>query len=62
MPTGVQEVEPGIWRWRDSQEEVRATWPREEPAEPQTGQGWFDEGTSCIYVWDGDEWVCIPAD
>ena len=50
------------WRWRDCQEEIAAVLPREQPRDPRVGQGWFDEKTSCICIWNGAEWVCIPTD
>lgn len=53
------------WHWEECQGralEMKSAWPREEPQNPQLGQGWFDEETDCLYVWDGQEWVCLPTD
>ena len=50
------------WHWRDSQEEIQARFPKERPAEPEVGAGWFDEANRNFCVWDGRHWVCIPLD
>ena len=50
------------WHWRDSQEEIQARFPKERPAEPEVGAGWFDETNRSFCVWDGRQWVCIPLD
>jgi hypothetical protein len=50
------------WHWRDSQEEIQARFPRERPATPEAGAGWFDEANRNFCVWDGRHWVCIPVD
>jgi hypothetical protein len=42
--------------------ELKASCPRVEPKNPQVGEGWFDEESDCLYVWDGVEWVCVPGD
>lgn len=65
MSTTFVEHEVSVWHWRDCQNcrlELMQIWPREEPAAPQVGQGWYDEQESCLYVWDGDEWVTVPLD
>jgi hypothetical protein len=54
-----------LWHWRNCQErqmELKASWPREEPVHPTTGEGWYDEISDCLYVWDGVEWICVPND
>lgn len=53
---------PKVWNWRECQVEAIGTWRRHPPAQPQPGQGWFDEDSNCLYIWDGVEWVCVPAD
>jgi len=53
---------PHSWHWRDCQEEMAASWRRNPPVAPRTGQGWYDERSNCLYIWDGIEWVCVPAD
>jgi hypothetical protein len=50
------------WRWWDSQEEIRRHYPKERPANPEVGAGWFDEAAACFCVWDGREWVSLPVD
>lgn len=50
------------WSWRDSQEGNEARFPKERPAEPEVGAGWFDEANRSFCVWDGRQWVCIPLD
>ena len=50
------------WNWRDSQEDIQARFPRERPAEPELGAGWWDEANHCCCVWDGRHWVCVPLD
>lgn len=50
------------WNWREYQGEQPANWPREQPQDPEPGQGWLDGETQCLYVWDGRSWVCEPAD
>ena len=51
------------WHWKESQQgELATLWQREEPKEPQVGQGWFDEKTNSLYGWDGCEWVQVAAD
>jgi hypothetical protein len=66
MTTGaLREVEHEQWHWRECQDcrqDMISTWPRQEPEAPETGQGWYDEESGCVYVWDGAEWVCVPAD
>lgn len=63
------EVVPGTekkpWHWKDcadSPEELKKSWPKEEPKEPEVGQGWYDEKAGALCVWDGVEWTCIPTD
>jgi len=57
---GVQALD---WNWRQSQEELGvARIGAAEPREPQVGQGWVDPRTNSLCVWDGTEWVCMPAD
>jgi len=54
-----------LWHWRNCQArhmELKASCPREEPQNPETGDGWYDEASDCLYVWDGMEWVCVPGD
>lgn len=54
-----------LWHWRNCQSrqmELKATCPREEPRNPQPGEGWYDEESDCLCVWDGVEWVCVPGD
>lgn len=53
---------PRVWNWRETQVEAVGTWRRHAPTEPETGQGWYDEESNCLYIWDGMEWVCVPAD
>jgi hypothetical protein len=50
------------WHWRDSQEELRARFPKERPVQPELGAGWFDESSGCFCVWDGRQWVAVPVD
>jgi hypothetical protein len=50
------------WNWRDSQEEVQVRFPKERPAEPEIGAGWWDEASQSLCVWDGRQWVCVPVD
>jgi hypothetical protein len=50
------------WHWRDSQEEIRTRFPKERPAQPELGAGWFDEANRCFCVWDGRQWVGVPMD
>ena len=50
------------WSWRDCQMGPISSWSREEPESPAIGQGWFDEESNCLYIWDGIEWVCVPTD
>lgn len=50
------------WHWRDSQEEIQARFPREQPVQPEVGAGWFDEAHGCFCVWNGRHWVGIPVD
>ena len=59
LPTGPEERR---WHWRDSQEDLQARFPRERPAEPTTGSGWWDEASGCLCVWDGRQWVSVPLD
>jgi hypothetical protein len=51
-----------LWHWRDSQEDILAKFPKQPPAEPQTGCGWWDETHHSLCVWDGRQWVCVPMD
>jgi hypothetical protein len=54
-----------LWHWRECQGcqiDLKESWPREEPSNPKVGQGWYDERTDCLYVWDGMEWICAPED
>ena len=54
-----------IWHWRETQgrrEELVTFWGRHEPSDPEIGEGWYDEESDCMYVWDGHEWVCAPND
>jgi hypothetical protein len=63
MPARTEQAQTPGWHWRETQEGgTLRVWHGEEPREPQVGQGWFDEKTHCLYVWDGDEWVCVAAD
>ena len=45
-------------RW----EEIQVRFPRERPAEPVIGAGWWDEANHSLCVWDGRQWVCVPVD
>jgi hypothetical protein len=59
LPTTQDELR---WHWRDSQEEIRARYPRERPTQPVIGAGWLDEANGSLHVWDGRQWVSIPVD
>jgi hypothetical protein len=53
------------WRWADCQNRplaLKDSFPRDEPRDPLVGQGWFDEKTEHLCVWNGDYWVAIPKD
>lgn len=53
------------WRWSECQSrmvELRASFPREEPQSPSVGQGWFDDESELFYLWDGRDWIAVPAD
>lgn len=53
------------WHWEECQDqtaEMKRFWPGREPEEPEVGQGWYDESSDCLYVWDGREWACLPTD
>lgn len=53
------------WHWEECQgqvSELKLGYPQQEPESPYIGQGWYDEETDCVYVWDGWEWVCLPYD
>lgn len=50
------------WRWRDSQEDVRVRYPKEQPVNPEVGVGWFNEATATFCIWDGRCWVSLPVD
>jgi hypothetical protein len=57
----VQEREKERWTWRQAQV-ATITVHRQEPPRPEIGEGWFDEESQTLYVWDGSEWVCVAAD
>ena len=59
LPTASKE-QP--WHWRDSQEDITMRFPKEPPAEPEIGSGWWDEAHRCLCVWDGRQWVSVPLD
>jgi hypothetical protein len=50
------------WHWRDSQVDAPTCFPKERPAEPLVGSGWWDETSRCLCVWDGRQWVAVPLD
>lgn len=50
------------WHWRECQDDLTAAWMYDKPREPAMGQGWFDPRTNCLHIWNGWEWVCVPAD
>ena len=62
MTQQTEEIPAQVWRWRECQEELAAAWQREEPSEPEVGDGWYDEESNSICIWNGVEWVSIPAD
>ena len=65
MANGLKEREaPQTWHWSECQDrrELIATWPREAPSQPTVGEGWYDEDSEALCVWDGAEWVCNPSD
>ena len=54
-----------IWHWRECQDcrdQMIGTWQRQAPREPEGGQGRVSEQDNCLFVWDGEEWVCVPSD
>jgi hypothetical protein len=60
MRTNTTEFGPLTWHWRDCQDDF--SWGTSEPREPRLGQGWYDARMKCLYIWDGRQWVCVPAD
>ncbi len=63
--TAVLDFHEGTWGWQECQtrgQEMKHCFPRDEPQNPTVGQGWYDEETECLYLWDGCEWVCTPMD
>ncbi|HEU4754955.1 MAG TPA: hypothetical protein VFU47_17745 [Armatimonadota bacterium] len=54
--------EKQAWYWEEIQIGTLQVHRGEPPASPEVGQGWYDEETECLYVWDGAEWVCMAAD
>jgi len=52
---------PPSWNWRECQDSSDL-WRRTPPLQPARGQGWLDERSHCLYIWDGAEWVCVPTD
>jgi len=62
MVNRLQRNQQQSWRWRDCQEDPAALWRSEEPREPNLGQGWFDPRSNSLNIWNGSEWVCVPAD
>lgn len=65
MVESTQQAEAAVFHWRDAQVaktlDLRA-FPREEPTHPEIGQGWYDEESESIFVWDGADWVVVPKD
>jgi hypothetical protein len=61
MARRVQQMPQSVWRWNECQERTYQ-WQSEEPQTPRLGQGFQDPRTNCVYVWNGSEWVCVPAD
>ena len=51
-----------LWHWSDSQDTAQPDGAPGQPAEPATGQGWFDPDSNGLFVWDGQEWVSVPQD
>lgn len=65
MAEGVQQIEASDFHWREAQVGPKLAardWPREEPPHPERGQGWYDDETENLFVWDGDDWVVVPKD
>jgi hypothetical protein len=48
--------------WREMQLERTDPFPTEEPAERRIGDAWYDASSSCLFVWSGEEWICVPLD
>jgi hypothetical protein len=65
MAESVQQAETTVFHWRDAQVATKLDlreFPREEPAHPDKGQGWYDDETENLFVWDGAGWVTVPKD
>jgi len=52
----------GPWHWRDCQLMPEGCYPTTQPANPVTGDGWYDSVEQIVYLWDGFEWIEIPED
>jgi hypothetical protein len=51
------------WRWNDCQvRQQEQSSDDEAPMKPKAGQRWLDPRTGCLSVWNGTEWVAVPAD
>lgn len=62
MAERLQKRTQHTWHWRECQEQQAGLRVGEPPREPRVGQGWFDQRSGCMYLWDGAEWVCMPTD
>jgi hypothetical protein len=50
------------WHWRVSQADIRVRYSKKRPLNPKVGDGWFNEATATLCVWDGRQWVSLPVD